>query len=124
MPSALAFIMAEGALLSLPVFDPTQTILGVDPLVMIGLTTIGGTLTSYLVGGALTGVLWRGLKPGTARTDGRQAEGLLWEDREAPGQRGTRPNQGQLFIRLLRGKDQFGRGLQTMVEEAEAVVEG
>lgn len=75
VPSVLAFIMAEGALLSLPVFDPTQTIMGVDPLVMIGLTTIGGTLTSYLGGGALTGMLWRRLRPGIAqRMDARQKD--------------------------------------------------
>ena len=48
-------------------FDPTQTIAGVDPLVMIGLTTFGGMLTSYLAGGALAGMLWRRFRPGTAR---------------------------------------------------------
>ena len=67
VPGMAAFVVAEGTLLSLPVFDPTQTIAGVDPLVMIGLTTFGGMLTSYLVGGALAGMLWRRFRPGTAR---------------------------------------------------------
>ena len=75
VPSIMAFIMTEGALLSLPIFDPTQTIMGVDPLVMIGLTTVGGTLASYLGGGALTGMLWRRFRPGIAQVmDAKQKD--------------------------------------------------
>lgn len=66
IPFVVGFWAAEGFILSLPIFDPTKTILDVDPMVLVGLATIGGTLASYFVGASCTGWLWRVFKRDTA----------------------------------------------------------
>lgn len=63
VPATFAFLAAEGAVLSLPIFDPTQPILGVDPLVVVGASTAVGLLGSFFTGSALAGLAWRTLKP-------------------------------------------------------------
>ena len=63
IPAAIGFVAAEGAFLSLPVFDPTQPIFGIDPLVMIGLATIAGAAGSYVAASALAGIVYRRLRP-------------------------------------------------------------
>lgn len=63
IPALFAFFTAEGALLSLPLFDPTAPIFGVDPLVMVGLGTAVGAVASFAVGSAVAGLAWRLCSP-------------------------------------------------------------
>jgi import inner membrane translocase subunit TIM23 len=63
MPSVVGFLGAEGALLSMPVFDPTQTVLGLDPLLAVGMATLGGAVASYFAGQSLASVAWRSSRP-------------------------------------------------------------
>lgn len=63
IPFAFAFFTAESVVLSLPIFDPTKMIFGMDPLLVVGASTIGGSIASYFLGVALSGVVWRKLKP-------------------------------------------------------------
>jgi len=51
--------MAEGMVLTLPIFDPTQTIFDLDPLVVLGMASLAGTISSYFVGAATVGLVWR-----------------------------------------------------------------
>jgi len=67
IPFAFGFLTAEGAILSLPIFDPTKMMFGMDPLVMVGLSTIVGTAVSYFAGVSLSGLFWRKLKPQLAQ---------------------------------------------------------
>jgi len=55
----LGFLSGETVLLSQPIFDPTMTILGMDPLIALGLGTLTGSFLSYTLGSALTKVFWR-----------------------------------------------------------------
>lgn len=66
IPFAFGFLTAESVVLSLPIFDPTKMMFGMDPLVIVGLTTIGGTVASYFSGVALSGWIWRKIKPDLA----------------------------------------------------------
>ena len=50
VPSAFLFLVGESMFLSQPIFDPTMTIFGMDPMLMIALGTLGGTISSFLVG--------------------------------------------------------------------------
>lgn len=59
VPALFGFFAAEGALLSLPVFDPTQPVFGIDPLVLVGIGTAVGSVASFATGSALVGTLWR-----------------------------------------------------------------
>lgn len=63
IPVLCAFFTAEGALLSLPLFDPTAPIFGVDPLVMVGLGTAVGAVASFAAGSAAAGLAWRLCSP-------------------------------------------------------------
>lgn len=63
VPTTCAFLAAEGAILSMPVFDPTQPILGLDPLVIVGLGTAVGMATSFIAGSAMIGCVWRFFRP-------------------------------------------------------------
>lgn len=63
IPATFVFLTAEGALLSLPIFDPTQPILGMDPLVVVGASTALGLVGSFFTGSALAGVTWRLIRP-------------------------------------------------------------
>ena len=75
IPALAAFFTAEGALLSLPLFDPTAPILGIDPLVMVGLGTAVGAVASFSAGSALIGTAWRLLNPRRAAAfDARQRD--------------------------------------------------
>lgn len=65
LPFVFGFWAAEGFVLSMPIFDPTRTVMDVDPMILVGLTTIGGTLASYFLGAACVGWLWRVLKRDT-----------------------------------------------------------
>ena len=67
VPALFAFFTAEGALLSLPVFDPTTPIAGIDPLVAVGLGTALGSVLAFSTGSALVGLCWRLLNPVKAR---------------------------------------------------------
>jgi hypothetical protein len=63
VPFAFAFFTAESVVLSLPIFDPTKMMFGMDPLLVVGASTIGGSIASYFLGVALSGIVWRKLKP-------------------------------------------------------------
>ena len=63
VPVAFSFLAAEGALLSLPVFNPTQPILGMDPLVVVGASTALGLTASFFTGSALAGLAWKIIRP-------------------------------------------------------------
>lgn len=63
VPFAFAFFTAESVVLSLPIFDPTKMIFGMDPLLVVGASTIGGSIASYFLGVTLSGIIWRKLKP-------------------------------------------------------------
>ena len=63
IPFAFGFLAAESAFLSLPVFDPTKLILGMDPLIIVGISTLSGSVLSYFLGVAVSGGLWRRFKP-------------------------------------------------------------
>lgn len=66
VPFVLASWAAEGFLLSLPIFDPTRSILSMDPMVVVGLATIVASIGSYVLGSALVGKLWAIWRPGAA----------------------------------------------------------
>lgn len=68
VPSVIGFWLAEGALLSLPIFDPTRTFYDVDPMVLVGMLTVLGSFGSYFLGASMTGTLWRIFKSDTARS--------------------------------------------------------
>lgn len=57
--STFAALTAEGIIVNLPIFDPTQTVYGLDPLVLFGMINLAGILGSYVVGSALTSGIWR-----------------------------------------------------------------
>ncbi len=63
VPFAFGFLTCETAALSLPIFDPTRLIFGIDPLVVVGISTIAGTILSYAAGVAVSGVIWRKFRP-------------------------------------------------------------
>lgn len=63
LPATFAFLTAEGAVLSLPIFDPTQPIMGLDPLVVVGTGTAFGLIASFFTGSALAGLSWRLFRP-------------------------------------------------------------
>ena len=63
VPAVSMFLVGEGALLSMPVFDPTQPIFGLDPLVVVALGTFTGLAGSYFAGSAAAGWAFRLLKP-------------------------------------------------------------
>ncbi len=67
IPFALSFFMAEGALLTLPIFDPTQTIMEVDPMVIVGMASVLGSIAAYFAGAAMTGITWRCMNKGKAQ---------------------------------------------------------
>lgn len=59
VPGVAAFFFGEGAVLSMPVFDPTQTVLGMDPLLAVGIASLVGAGASYLGAQALYSFLWK-----------------------------------------------------------------
>jgi Mitochondrial import protein Pam17 len=62
-----AFLCGEGVLLSQPLFDPTMTIFGMDPLIALGLGTLTGSFCSYSLSAALTKSIWRMINASLAR---------------------------------------------------------
>ena len=75
IPSVFAFLTAEGAVLAMPVFDPTQTIFGFDPLLTVGTITIVGSIGSYFLGNGLAAVVWRRFRPSVAeKYDAKMAD--------------------------------------------------
>lgn len=66
VPFIFGFLTVESAVLSLPIFDPTKLMFGMDPLVVVGLSTITGSIASYLAGVAISGFVWRKAKPACA----------------------------------------------------------
>lgn len=67
VPFAFGFLTAESVVLSLPIFDPTKVIFGMDPLVVVGLSTMAGSVAAYFAGVAISGVAWRKLRPQLAQ---------------------------------------------------------
>jgi hypothetical protein len=67
IPFVLAFWAAEGFVLSLPIFDPTKTIFELDPMVIVGLGTVAGSVASYFFGATASGLAWRLFRPGKVR---------------------------------------------------------
>lgn len=63
IPFVLAFWVAEGMVLSLPVFDPTTPIFGIDPIMLVAITGLGGTIASYVIGGSVMRGIFRWFKP-------------------------------------------------------------
>jgi len=59
IPFVFGFLTAEGSFLSMPIFDPTQPIFGIDPFIFIGVGTMVGSAASYFMGAAFMGFLWR-----------------------------------------------------------------
>lgn len=59
IPGVFSFLFAEGAVLSMPIFDPTFTVFGLDPLVFIGLSTISGCILSYFGASTVGNIAWR-----------------------------------------------------------------
>lgn len=59
LPASMIFLTAEGTVLSLPVFNPTTTIAGIDPVMAIGAGTIVGSLVAAATGGWLFGCIHR-----------------------------------------------------------------
>lgn len=51
VPASLAFLTTESTALTLPIFNPTAPIFGMDPMMVIGATTLTGMAVSFLVGG-------------------------------------------------------------------------
>jgi import inner membrane translocase subunit TIM23 len=67
IPFVVAFWVAEGFVLSLPIFDPTKTIFDLDPMVVVGLGSVVGSIASYFVGTAISSLAWRLLRPHQVR---------------------------------------------------------
>lgn len=68
IPFVFASWAVEGFLLSLPIFDPTRSIMSVDPMVVVGIATLGTSIGSYVLGTALIGKFWSLWRPSIART--------------------------------------------------------
>lgn len=66
IPFVASFWLAEGLVLSLPIFDPTKTLFGMDPMVVVGLGSVLGSVGSYFAGAALTGLVWRWFRSSSA----------------------------------------------------------
>lgn len=56
---ASVFFAGELVFLSQPIFDPTMTIYGLDPIVALGLASITGLFGSYMATSALVRAVWR-----------------------------------------------------------------
>jgi hypothetical protein len=67
IPFTFAFWAVEGVILSLPIFDPTKTIMQLDPMVIVGLVTVAGSVASYAIGVSLTGLAWRMIRSNLAK---------------------------------------------------------
>ena len=63
IPATFAFLGVEGVVLSLPIFDPTQPIFGLDPLIVVGASTAVGLVGSFFTGSALAGLTWKLFRP-------------------------------------------------------------
>lgn len=50
LPATAALLTAESAMLSLPVFNPSATILGLDPILAIGVGTVVGAFAAWTTG--------------------------------------------------------------------------
>lgn len=75
MPAAVSFLAADLALLSLPVFNPTLSIAGLDPVVVIACGTALGTGASFVMGSFLFTSLYRRFNPKLHREyDARDAD--------------------------------------------------
>lgn len=75
IPVAFGFLMGETAFLSLPLFDPTKQVAGMDPLMAVGLGTIVGLIGSYGLGIGLASVALRYWRPSLQRQlDAKQAD--------------------------------------------------
>jgi len=63
VPAVCAFFAAEGAVLSMPIFDPTRPILGLDPLIIVGCASLFGIVGSFTLGSAAMGWAWQLARP-------------------------------------------------------------
>lgn len=59
IPGVFAVLFAEGTVLSMPIFDPTFTVFGLDPVVFIGLSTIAACASGYYGSSILGNFAWR-----------------------------------------------------------------
>ena len=59
VPTAAVCFVATGTYISTLEIDPTVTILGMDPLLIYGASTIAGGLAGFLVGPFIGSTLWR-----------------------------------------------------------------
>lgn len=67
LPASLAFLSGSGTFLALPIFNPTQPVFGVDPIIALGSGMLLGTGLAFLTGSSLFGLLLRSLnKPAMA----------------------------------------------------------
>lgn len=64
--TSFGFLSAETIVLSQPIFDPTMTIFGMDPMIALGLGTITGVVTAFSLGSTLSKITWRFLNPTVA----------------------------------------------------------
>lgn len=112
VPFAFAFFTAESVVLSLPIFDPTRMIFGMDPLVVVGASTIFGSVASYFLGVTLSGIIWRKLRPALSQQLNEvicrpsvacinfvvEAERLLCSHHKIPGQCPPKPDPDKFFL--------------------------
>ena len=63
VPSVAMFMFVETNALSLPIFNPTAPIMGVDPVLAVGASTVIGASASYLLGSMLFRMAHQAWKP-------------------------------------------------------------
>jgi hypothetical protein len=51
VPATLTFLSAQSAALSLPLFNPATAAPTLDPVMLLGMVALGGSLASFLFGG-------------------------------------------------------------------------
>lgn len=66
LPALFGFIISQPILLSLPIFNPTVTPLGLDPILLVGAASLLGSFGSFLTGSALAKYAWRRFRPSEA----------------------------------------------------------
>lgn len=59
IPGIIGWFGIQGWILTLPIIDPTQTIAGLDPLVVIGAGSIAGMITSWFTGSWIASLAYK-----------------------------------------------------------------
>lgn len=109
IPSVFSFLLLESAALSLPVFNPTTPLFGIDPLIAIGAGSLTGAVGSFLIGSSLFKLAHKSLFP-KWHVDYVEREGLFAR-RVAMHRANVPPSPVQ-----LAGTDFYGESVKSVID--------